>query len=469
MFESSAQPRDVRVSAVASRRDGWHPIVDRADEQRTLLSIDASHLTADEALSVLVAVQEQQSRLAALEAELLVRAAGAHKIVRDVLVETVDGGVRAVSLCDEVVDEIACALRRSFGVVHQQVQVARLLNGPLRRTRDLLAAGKISYRHAKELAEQAQRMASLHDDNPEAAAAFAERCAHLQDRVLPHAPHETCSRSRARARRAVASIDAAGQAARRMRARRGCDVQAWGEDDGLGVVMARLSATDAAWLAATVEAHARKHADALTARLYATVGETDPSVGQLRAAALLDLIRRDGLTSGPTGARADVQIVIDAATILGLTPDAAAWVTVQSGESTPVHRDDVLALLSTLTEAGVPPVLRRLVADPATQRLVDRSPRTYSANADLLGWLIARDGTCRFPGCTRRAAACDVDHAVDHAEGGPTNRANTGMLCRRHHNRKTHAGWTITDSDEDGSCTWRSPTGLVYHHRPPPI
>jgi hypothetical protein len=57
-----------------------------------------------------------------------------------------------------------------------------------------------------------------------------------------------------------------------------------------------------------------------------------------------------------------------------------------------------------------------------------------------------------------------VDHAVPWDSGGGSDRDNLGALCKRHHQVKTIGGWTITNSDRDGSCTWVSPTGNRYAH-----
>ncbi|MHB8796423.1 MAG: hypothetical protein ACYC90_13330 [Candidatus Nanopelagicales bacterium] len=46
---------------------------------------------------------------------------------------------------------------------------------------------------------------------------------------------------------------------------------------------------------------------------------------------------------------------------------------------------------------------------------------------------------------------------------------NLGALCTRHHQLKTHAGWQITHTAADGTCTWQSPIGRTYHHHPPDI
>jgi hypothetical protein len=54
----------------------------------------------------------------------------------------------------------------------------------------------------------------------------------------------------------------------------------------------------------------------------------------------------------------------------------------------------------------------------------------------LRDFLIARDVTCRFPGCTRPAEACDIDHVV-----------------------KTFAPWRILEHRADGAVIWQTPDG----------
>ena len=63
------------------------------------------------------------------------------------------------------------------------------------------------------------------------------------------------------------------------------------------------------------------------------------------------------------------------------------------------------------------------------------------------------------------ADRCDLDHAIPHHQGGPTNPANMGALCRRHHRAKHEAGWRLV-RDEHG-CTWTSPAGKTYRTHPP--
>jgi hypothetical protein len=104
---------------------------------------------------------------------------------------------------------------------------------------------------------------------------------------------------------------------------------------------------------------------------------------------------------------------------------------------------------------------RRFITDPNTGTLLDYGRDSYQPPQDLVDYLIARDRTCRFPGCRQSAARADIDHAEAWEDGGETSAANLGALCRRHHRMKTHGGWKLT-SGEDGSCNWESPDGHHY-------
>ena len=69
-----------------------------------------------------------------------------------------------------------------------------------------------------------------------------------------------------------------------------------------------------------------------------------------------------------------------------------------------------------------------------TQRLV---------TAAIWKALVARDGHCRFPNCTRPPIMCHAHHVQHWVEGGETSLANMMLLCGHHH-RLIHAGpWTI--------------------------
>jgi Domain of unknown function (DUF222) len=98
----------------------------------------------------------------------------------------------------------------------------------------------------------------------------------------------------------------------------------------------------------------------------------------------------------------------------------------------------------------------------------------YQPSAALERWIRCRDVTCRFPGCDRKAAICDIDHTVpfnhaDPAAGGLTVPWNLACYCREHHRLKTFhggpGGWRDAQLP-DGTIVWTSPTGRIYRTTP---
>jgi hypothetical protein len=156
-----------------------------------------------------------------------------------------------------------------------------------------------------------------------------------------------------------------------------------------------------------------------------------------------------------------VQVVVDAATLLGLD-DAPAFLDLPADGRVPMT---AAALRALLADPTVPVTLRRLLTDPRTGEVIDRGRTAYRVTGDLRDFVISRDGTCRFPHCTRSARTADVDHVVAWDDGGETSRRNLVSLCRRHHVLKTHGAWSAVRHREDGSLEWRAPDGsLVVSH-----
>ncbi|HET7902111.1 MAG TPA: HNH endonuclease signature motif containing protein, partial [Candidatus Nanopelagicales bacterium] len=90
--------------------------------------------------------------------------------------------------------------------------------------------------------------------------------------------------------------------------------------------------------------------------------------------------------------------------------------------------------------------------DPVTGHLLDYGREQYLPDK-LRDYILARDH-CRAPGCTVRALSrLEMDHAIPFPQG-PTSAANTGGLCRSHHQHKTAGLVDIEDSAADGSATW---------------
>ncbi len=108
-----------------------------------------------------------------------------------------------------------------------------------------------------------------------------------------------------------------------------------------------------------------------------------------------------------------------------------------------------------------------LVASPLTSPV---EALRYQPSAALERAVRCRDLTCRFPGCSRPAVVCDLDHTVpfnhqNPAAGGPTTAENLKCLCRQHHRLKTFGGWRDKQL-ADGTVVWTSPTGRTYRTSP---
>ena len=119
------------------------------------------------------------------------------------------------------------------------------------------------------------------------------------------------------------------------------------------------------------------------------------------------------------------------------------WKTLTNGElgrcdgefTGSIHSNEIRRLLCDCT-------VSRVVTDPEGLPLdLGRARRTVPPT--LRKALVVRDGGCRFPGCYRPPGFCDAHHVVHWEHGGPTDRANTVLLCRHHHRVVHHVGWSV--------------------------
>jgi hypothetical protein len=91
--------------------------------------------------------------------------------------------------------------------------------------------------------------------------------------------------------------------------------------------------------------------------------------------------------------------------------------------------------------ATSPPTGRQTTRqDAAGQEPSGQEPSGRRPAAQVAAFVRARDRTCVAPGCRRPGTGCDIDHTLDWARGGPTDPANLGLLCRRHHRFKHAPG-----------------------------
>ena len=398
-------------------------------------------LARSEAVDALQWLEERRSRLAVEQQRVMIALAGGAPRTREITVRDDDDETRSFTLTDEAVEVIAVALRRSPVTVRRQLASARTL---LRLPRVLAAMerGGVGVDHADQVAQVAH-------DLPDHLLPRYQRA--VLGRLLRPGSVMTPGETGAFCRRVRARIDAAGEEGRRLRARRHEDVRIWAEDDGLACLQARLPLADAA----------RVHA-ALDARARLQPYDPDHSVGMRRAAALVDAICGEPGTPVQQGAVGIcVQVTVDLATVMGID-DEPALVTMPGGASEPVTAG---ALRELLADPRIPVAMRRLLTAPNTGELLDRGRTCYRVPEDLRAFVVARDGTCRFPGCARRADRCDIDHIEPWHQGGRTDRVNLMALCRRHHVVKTHGEWCVLERRDDGAVVWQAPDGrhVVTH------
>jgi hypothetical protein len=119
------------------------------------------------------------------------------------------------------------------------------------------------------------------------------------------------------------------------------------------------------------------------------------------------------------------------------------------------------------TLAAHAPSFIRLLTHPETGAVLSMGRDSYRVPQDLKNWLQVRDVTCRFPGCSRHAARCEIDHTRDWAHDGQTRHDNLAHLCKSHHILKHKSDWQVTQaSDGTGNLTWTSPAGRNYVTEP---
>jgi hypothetical protein len=88
----------------------------------------------------------------------------------------------------------------------------------------------------------------------------------------------------------------------------------------------------------------------------------------------------------------------------------------------------------------------------------DPGYRPSAITREFVRW---RDVTCRWPGCDRPVAKCDVDHTVPYP-GGLTHASDLKHYCGIHHLIKTfHRGWA-EQQKPDGTIILTAPSGHTY-------
>jgi hypothetical protein len=225
----------------------------------------------------------------------------------------------------------------------------------------------------------------------------------------------------------------------------------------------------------------RLHVSPTLDRMVRVDGDLDAEGGQVVITALraeMDARARSGGTGGLAGPRlrADALIEIcrryldsaDRPTVAGERPHLIVTLDLEALEGRAGYRCE-------LTDTGVitPEAARTIACDASVSRVITKGPsepldvgrRTPAVSQALRRALIVRDGGCRFPGCDRPHAWCDVHHVRHWADGGETSLANTALLCRPHHGL-VHDGFRM--EPVGNRIEFSRPDGTVLEDRAPP-
>ena len=398
-----------------------------------LSEIDPCSLSAVDRINYLAALDRQDGWLYALRQRAIAAVAGLQPSEGEGPLYGVDEAER---------EDVSTALRLAPATAQSRIDIARTLVNNLPNTCSALATGEISAAHATVIARETA--VAIRNGAPDSVIFDVEQ------RAISFAELHTPGQLIARIRTDIAkSIPEEFEeiTARAAELRR---VSCYNEADGMSTVVAILPAADAQIVMNSIEAFILRQEQL---QYLQNDGNPKRTIDQKRADALSaicsNFLSEISETVSPQRRPLTVNVTVDLPTLLGLAENPG-----QLAGYGPIPAAVARELASDAK-------WKRFITEPQTGNLLDFGRESYEPPQHLKDFLIARDRTCRFPGCRRSALLSDLDHAQSWESGGSTSPDNIGALCRRHHRLKTHDGWRI-QSFSDGSCTWTSPLGKEF-------
>ena len=398
-----------------------------------LSEIDPYSLSAVDRINYLAALDRQDGWLYALRQRAIAAVAGLQPSEGDGPLFGVDEAER---------EDISTALRLAPATAQSRIDIARTLVNNLPNTCSALATGEISSAHATVIARETA--IAIRNGAPDSVIFEVEQRA-ISFAEL-HTPGQLAVRVRTDIAKSIPEefeeITSRATSLRR--------VSCYNEADGMSTVVAILPAADAQIVMNSIEAFILRQEQLQRSDKD---GDAIRTIDQKRADALSTIcsnfLSEISETVTPQRRPLTVNVTIDLPTLLGLAENPG-----QLAGYGPIPAAVARELASDAK-------WKRFITEPQTGNLLDFGRESYEPPQHLKDFLIARDRTCRFPGCRRSALLSDLDHAESWESGGSTSPDNIGALCRRHHRLKTHDGWRI-QSFSDGSCTWTSPLGKEF-------
>jgi hypothetical protein len=334
--------------------------------------------------------------------------------------------------------ELASALRIPERTAEAQLAVSESLVNDLPDTLAALVAGEISYRHAQIMVD--------HTRSLDTAALRA-----LEAVALPFARNLTASKFERKIRSLRERANPETIRERHVRAVTDREIVFDPGQDGM------------AWLSAYLPAAEALGAYNRVSELAATLqcpGE-ERTLTQLRADVFRDLLIDGEAGDQVSGVTAKVFVTVPVLTLLDRDELLGHELPATLDGYGPIDADTARTL------AGHASSFIRLLTHPETGAVLSVGRDSYRVPQDLKNWLQIRDVTCRFPGCSRHASRCEIDHTHDWAHDGQTRHDNLAHLCKSHHILKHKSDWQVAQArDGTGNLTWTSPAGRNYTTKP---
>jgi hypothetical protein len=334
--------------------------------------------------------------------------------------------------------ELASALRIPERTAEAQLAVSESLVNDLPDTLAALVAGEISYRHAQIMVDHTRAL--------DTAALRA-----LEAGALPFARNLTASKFERKIRSLRERANPETIRERHVRAVTDREIVFDPGQDGM------------AWLSAYLPAAEALGAYNRVSELAATLqcpGE-ERTLTQLRADVFRDLLIDGEAGDQASGVTAKVFVTVPVLTLLDRDELLGHELPATLDGYGPIDADTARTL------AGHAPSFVRLLTHPETGAVLSVGRESYRVPQDLKNWLQIRDATCRFPGCSRHASRCEIDHTHDWAHDGQTRHDNLAHLCKSHHILKHKSDWQVAQArDGTGNLTWTSPAGRNYTTKP---
>ncbi len=445
MTEGPGNPRSTRDSAgpIALSSDAGR-IAD--EEVRTPYAVAQAGLS--ELVDAAVAVQRVEAMQAAMRVDLIFLTVSYARGAEEAFTApSLSSGRRHEMAHRAVTSELATALHVPERTMERMISEAWALSTELPATLAALRAGDITAQHASVVVEATTDLG----EDPGLRA-------RLDEQFALAAATTTAATLRRRARELRESLQRETLAERHAAARAGRRVEFEPAHDGMAWLHLHVPACDAMLIRDRLDRVARSVDEHDGPTGTAAPHETTPD--QVRADAARDLLLHGNLPAesefgdAARRVRPTVHVTVPVLTLIGTSDEPADL----DGYG-PIDADTARRL------AAIAPSFTRILTHPVSGTVLDVDRTSYRPPADLERWLQVRDGTCRFPGCNRRAARCEVDHTIDAQYDGRTAYDNLAHVCPLHHHLKHETSWSVRHH-AGGVLEWRSPAGRVHLTHP---